>query len=95
MISRDAACLRIADCGLRIADDSVLSKRHSQPIDLVNDQYSGNAHDVMTGIGLITSYGTAVSSVSLFLLMTEFIFRTLMEKNTYFGERLSLEKNEG
>ena len=36
-----------------IADDSVLSKIHSKNIDLVNYQYSGNAHDVIAGIGLI------------------------------------------
>ena len=38
---------------LLIADDSVLSKIHSKNIDLVNYQYSGNAHDVIAGIGLI------------------------------------------
>ena len=35
------------------ADDTVLSKVHSKEIDLVNYQYSGNAHDVLAGIGLI------------------------------------------
>ena len=36
-----------------IADDTVLSKVHSKKVDLVNYQYSGNAHDVIAGIGLI------------------------------------------
>lgn len=38
---------------LLIADDTVLSKKHSKKIDLVNYQYSGNAHDVIAGIGLL------------------------------------------
>ena len=36
---------------LLMAEDSVLSKIHSTNIDLVNYQYSGNAHDVIAGIG--------------------------------------------
>ncbi|QBR83829.1 hypothetical protein E3983_05390 [Legionella israelensis] len=38
---------------LLIADDTVLSKQHSSKIELVNYQYSGNAHDVIAGIGLV------------------------------------------
>ena len=38
---------------LLIADDTVLSKQHSSKIELVNYQYSGNAHDVVAGIGLV------------------------------------------
>lgn len=38
---------------LLIADDTVLSKVHSKKMDLVNYQYSGNAHDVIAGIGLV------------------------------------------
>lgn len=36
-----------------IADDTVLAKPRSQKIELVNYQYSGNAHDVIAGIGLV------------------------------------------
>jgi len=36
-----------------IVDDSILSKVHSKKIALVNYQYSGNAHDVIAGIGLV------------------------------------------
>ena len=36
-----------------IADDTVLAKPRSKKIELVNDPYSGHAHDVMAGIGLI------------------------------------------
>lgn len=38
---------------LLIADDTVLAKPRSKKIELVNYQYSGNAHDVIAGIGLI------------------------------------------
>nr|WP_242602197.1 hypothetical protein [Legionella nagasakiensis] len=45
--------VRSSEPCLLIADDTVLSKTRSQKIDLVNYQYSGNAHDVIAGIGLI------------------------------------------
>jgi len=34
-------------------DDTVLDKRHSQRIELVRRQYSGNAHGISQGIGLV------------------------------------------
>lgn len=43
----------IAEPCLLIADDTVLSKEHSKKIGLVHPQYSGNAHDVIPGIGLV------------------------------------------
>ena len=46
MIDKKAKCLLIAD-------DTVLSKKYSKKIDLVNFQYSGNEHDVIAGIGLV------------------------------------------
>jgi hypothetical protein len=36
-----------------IVDDSVQEKRHSQRIDLVKRQYSGNTHGLMKGIGIV------------------------------------------
>lgn len=38
---------------LLIIDDTILSKVHSNKIELVNYQYSGNVHDVIAGIGLV------------------------------------------
>jgi hypothetical protein len=38
---------------LLIVDDTVLAKPRSKKIELVNYQYSGNAHDVIASIGLI------------------------------------------
>jgi hypothetical protein len=40
--------------GYLIFDDTVLDKSFSQRIDLVRRQYSGNAHGVIKGIGVVT-----------------------------------------
>ena len=40
--------------GYVLFDDTVLDKHHSRRIELVRRQYSGNAHGVITGIGLVT-----------------------------------------
>ena len=40
--------------GYVLFDDTVLDKRHSFGIELVRRQYSGNAHRVIKGIGVVT-----------------------------------------
>ena len=40
--------------GYVLFDDTVLDKHHSRRIGLVRRQYSGNAHGVIAGIGLVT-----------------------------------------
>jgi hypothetical protein len=39
--------------GYIIFDDTVLNKQHSQRIELVRKQYSGNAHGLIKGIGVV------------------------------------------
>ncbi len=39
--------------GCIIFDDSILDKNHSHSIELVRRQYSGNAHGLIKGIGMI------------------------------------------
>jgi hypothetical protein len=39
--------------GCIVFDDSVLDKNHSQDIELVRRQYSGNAHGLIKGIGMV------------------------------------------
>jgi hypothetical protein len=39
--------------GCVVFDDSILDKNHSHSIELVPRQYSGNAHDLIKGIGMI------------------------------------------
>jgi hypothetical protein len=40
--------------GFLVFDDTVLDKRYSHKIELVRRQYSGNAHGVIKGIGVVT-----------------------------------------
>ncbi len=40
--------------GYVVFDDTVLDKQHSFAIELVRRQYSGNAHGVIKGIGVVT-----------------------------------------
>ena len=40
--------------GFIVFDDTVLDKRYSRKIELVRRQYSGNAHGVIRGIGVVT-----------------------------------------
>lgn len=44
----------LSDNGYLIFDDTVLDKDHSHAIELVNKQYSGNAHELIKGIGVVT-----------------------------------------
>lgn len=44
----------LSDRGYVLFDDTVLDKRHSRRIELVRRQYSGNAHGLIPGIGLVT-----------------------------------------
>ena len=43
----------LSDRGYVLFDDTVLDKRHSRRIALVRRQYSGNAHGLIAGIGLV------------------------------------------
>ena len=40
--------------GYVLSDDTMLDKHHCRRIELVRRQYSGNAHGVIIGIGLVT-----------------------------------------
>lgn len=42
------------EAGDLVFDDTGLDKRHADKIELVRPQYSGNAHGVITGIGVVT-----------------------------------------
>ena len=43
-----------SDQGFVVFDDTVLDKRYSRAIDPVRSQYSGNAHGIIRGIGVVT-----------------------------------------
>jgi len=82
---------------LLIADDTVLSKTYSEKIDLVNYQYSGNAHDVIAGIGLINLLWHGLTQE----ISVPIDYRVYDKdtdgktKNTHFCEMLSLAKSRG
>ena len=44
----------VSEQGYVVFDDTVLDKRYSKAIELVRRQYSGNAHAVIKGIGVVT-----------------------------------------
>ena len=48
------AQLVVTERGYLIFDDTVLDKNYSHSIELVRRQYSGNAHAVIRGIGVVT-----------------------------------------
>ena len=82
---------------LLIADDTILAKRHSKKVDLVNYQYSGNAHDVIAGIGLLNLlwYGfdsEQATPVDYRIYDKDTDGKT---KNTHLCEMLSLAKSRG
>ncbi len=46
--------LRQSENGYLVFDDSILDKNHSRKIESVRWQYSGNAHGIVRGIGLVS-----------------------------------------
>lgn len=82
---------------LLIADDTVLSKTHSKKIDLAQYQYSGNAHDVIAGIGLVNLLWHGLEQaqsvpIDYRIYNKESDGKT---KNTHFCDMLSLAKSRG
>jgi len=82
---------------LLIADDSVLSKVHSEKIDLVNYQYSGNAHDVIAGIGLVNLLWHNIDEKESVPIDYRIYDKDTdgKTKNTHFCEMLSCAKLRG
>jgi hypothetical protein len=82
---------------LLIADDTVLSKKYSRKMNLVNYQYSGNEHDVVAGIGLVNLLwhdldGENTVPVDYRIYDKDTDGKT---KNAHFCEMLSLAKKRG
>lgn len=80
-----------------IADDTVLSKKHSKKIELVNYQYSGNAHDVIAGIGLLNLLWHGLESNETVPIDYRVYDKASdgKTKNTHFCDMLSLAKSRG
>lgn len=82
---------------LLIADDTVLAKPRSKKIDLVNYQYSGNAHDVIAGIGLINLLWHGLDSEESIPIDYRIYDKDTdgKTKNTHFRDMLKLAKDRG
>ena len=80
-----------------VADDTVLSKTHSQKIELVNYQYSGNAHDVIAGIGLVNLVWHGLKQEQTVPVDYRIYDKDTdgKTKNTHFQEMLVLAKSRG
>ena len=89
--------IRPSEPCLLIADDTVLSKTRSQKIELVNYQYSGNAHDVIAGIGLINMLWHGLDSEESIPIDYRIYDKDTdgKTKNTHFCDMLKLAKSRG
>ena len=82
---------------LLIADDTVLSKKHSKKRDCVHYQYSGNVHDVVAGIGLINLLWHGLEQDTCVPIDYRLYDKKTdgKTKNSHFCDRLSLAKSRG
>lgn len=89
--------IQTAEPCLLIADDTVLAKPRSQKIELVHYQYSGNAHDVILGIGLVNLLWHGLESEESIPIDYRIYDKDTdgKTKNTHFCDMLSLAKSRG
>jgi len=80
-----------------IADDTILDKNRSKKIDLVHYQYSGNAHDVIAGIGLVNLLWHGLNSQTSIPIDYRVYDKDTdgKTKNDHFREMLKLAKDRG
>lgn len=82
---------------LLIGDDTVLSKKHSNKIELVRYQYSGAEHDVIAGIGLVNLVWYGLEEEQAIPVDYRVYDKDTdgKTKNTHFCEMLSQAKSRG
>lgn len=82
---------------LLLADDSVLDKRYSRKIECVQPQYSGNAHQVISGIGLVNLVWRGLVGGDYVPVDYRVYEKTAdgKTKNDHFREMLHLAKQRG
>jgi len=83
--------------GVLIVDDTILDKHRSKKIELVRYQYSGNAHDIIPGIGM-TNLLWHSDEQNLNLPVDFRIYAPQEDgktKNDHFKEMLKLAKQRG
>lgn len=82
---------------LLVGDDTVLDKHRSEEIDLVHYQYSGNAHDVIAGIGLVNLVWHGLENEE-FVPVDYRVYdkdTDAKTKNDHFRDMLKLSQNRG
>ena len=77
--------------------DHYCKKTHSKKIELVNYQYSGNAHEVIAGIGLVNLLWHGLDQHQSIPIDYRVYDKNSdgKTKNTHFCEMLSLAKSRG
>ncbi|QGO67095.1 hypothetical protein Psal073_02062 [Piscirickettsia salmonis] len=70
---------------LLVVDDTVLDKHRSKQIDLVHQQYSGNAHDVIAGIGLVNLVWYGLERNILYQLIIVYIRTYALTTKSSYG----------
>ncbi|ALB22071.1 Transposase [Piscirickettsia salmonis] len=82
---------------LLVVDDTVLDKHRSKQIDLVHHQYSGNAHDVIAGIGLVNLVWYGLERQHSIPIDYRVYDKDTdgKTKNDHFRDMLKLGKNRG
>jgi len=90
LINKDEPCLLIAD-------DTILSKKHSKKIELVHYQYSGTEHDIIAGIGLVNLVWYGLEQDQAIPVDYRVYDKNTdgKTKNTHFCEMLSQAKSRG
>lgn len=82
---------------LLVGDDTVLDKHRSEAIELVKYQYSGNAHDVIPGIGLVNLLWYGLEDKD-FIPVDYRVYDKDTDgktKNDHFRDMLKLAKDRG
>lgn len=82
---------------LLVADDTILDKQRSEKIGLVHYQYSGNAHEVIAGIGLVNLLWHGLESEESVPVDYRIYDKDTdgKTKNDHFREMLKLAKQRG
>jgi hypothetical protein len=77
------AQLLLTERGYLVFDDTVLDKNYSHAIELVRRQYSGNAHGVIRGIGVVTCVYVNPDSDQFWLIDYRIYVREMLQNVVY------------
>jgi hypothetical protein len=82
---------------LLICDDTILDKHRSKYIDLVHYQYSGNAHNIIAGIGMVNLLWYGLNNQEALPIDYRIYAKEIdgKTKNKHFQEMLKLAKRRG